>query len=43
MNFMNQNGYKPVEEGWREYSVYNEGNTSANNTTWVQHLAEEVG
>jgi hypothetical protein len=42
MDFMNQNGYKPLEEGWREYFLYNEGNASANNITWVQHLAEEV-
>jgi hypothetical protein len=43
MDFMNQNGYTPLEEGWREYFLYDEGPDSLNNITWVQHLAEEVG
>jgi|GEM_PF-1767991 len=43
MDFMNQNGYTPLEEGWREYFLYDEGADSLNNITWVQHLAEEVG
>lgn len=41
MEFMNQNGLHPLEEGWREYKFYFEGPDSANNITWVQHLAEE--
>jgi hypothetical protein len=42
MEFMNQNRYRPMEEGWREYFLYDEGPASLNNITWVQHLAEEV-
>lgn len=42
MEFMNQNGMQPLEEGWREYFLYYEGPDSMNNITWVQHMAEET-
>ena len=42
MEFMNQNGLKPLDEGWREYYLYDEGPDSMNNITWVQHVAEET-
>jgi hypothetical protein len=41
MDFMDANGYKPVE-GWREWYVYWESEQSSNNITWVEHMAEEV-
>lgn len=42
MDFMNQNGMQPLEEGWREYYLYDEGPDSMNNITWVQHAAAET-
>ena len=42
MDYMNQNCLQPLEEGWREYSLYFEGPDSNNNITWVQHLAGET-
>jgi hypothetical protein len=42
MDFMNQNGLQPLEEGWREYTLYFEGPDSMNNITWVMHLAAET-
>jgi hypothetical protein len=41
MDFMDSNGFKPVE-GWREWYLYWESETSSNNITWVEHMAEEV-
>ena len=41
MQYMSANGYKPVE-GWREWYLYFESDTSSNNITWVEHMAEEV-
>jgi hypothetical protein len=41
MDFMNKNGLIPLDEGWREYYLYNEGPDSMNNITWIQHLAAE--
>jgi hypothetical protein len=41
MDFMNNNGLKPLDEGWREYYLYDEGPDSCNNITWVMHAAEE--
>jgi hypothetical protein len=40
---MDQNGLEPLEEGWREYYLYDEGPNSMNNITWVQHVARETG
>ncbi len=40
LDFMTANGY-PAIEGWREYYLYWEGETSRNNITWVQHVAGE--
>ena len=42
MEFMNQNGLQPLDEGWREHSLYFEGPDSQNNITWVQHVAKET-
>jgi hypothetical protein len=42
MDFMNQHGLHPLEEGWREYYLYFEGPDSMNNITWVQHVAEDT-
>jgi hypothetical protein len=41
MDFMDANGYKPVE-GWREWYLYFESDASSNNITWVEHMVEEV-
>ena len=41
MEFMNTHGLKCIE-GWREWYLLFESDTSMNNITWVQHVAEEV-
>lgn len=39
MEFMDTHGLKCIE-GWREWRLVFEGDTSTNNITWVQHVAE---
>jgi hypothetical protein len=41
MEYMNVNGLK-CAEGWREWYLFRESDNSANNVSWVQHVAEEA-
>ena len=41
MEFMNAQGLKCIE-GWREWYLLFESDSSMNNVTWVQHVAEEL-
>jgi hypothetical protein len=41
MDFVNGNGLKCAEEGWREWWLHYEGDNSKNNITLVQHVLKE--
>ena len=41
LEFMDTKDLKCIE-GWREWYLYWEGDSSSNNITWVQHVAQEA-